>query len=102
MLTAFLLFFGYESELPADLEMTRERLSGILMECGYAALRESDSFDSFVCRFLDAKNPSEVLMEEVTRSALDEENFYLYRMYRSSESQEDTWQKLMKISQQQE
>ena len=101
-LTAFLLFFGYESELPADLEMTRERLSGILMECGYAALRESDSFDSFVCRFLDAKNPSEVLMEEVTRSALDEENFYLYRMYRSSESQEDTWQKLMKISQQQE
>ncbi len=96
-LTAFLLFFGSEKDLPAELRITEQRLSEILIECGFAGLRDSDSFDCFVVRFLNADKPAEVLMEEVTKSALDEENFYLYRMYRSSESSDSEWRKLMRI-----
>ena len=42
------------------------------------------------------KEPA-ALMEEVTDYALNEQNFYLYQMYRASSSQETDFKKIMGI-----
>ena len=71
-----------------DQILTRERLDDILLECGFAALRQEDDFDYFVLEFIRSNDPISYLMEEVTDYALNEQNFYLYQMYRASSSQE--------------
>ena len=47
-------------------------------------------------QYLDEADPDSFLMEEVTNSALDEENFYLYRMYQASTSYSEELEKLIK------
>jgi len=96
-LITFLLFFGSEGKLSEGMEISETRLSNILIECGYPGLRESDVFDRFVMEYLRAKDPSIFLMEEVTKQAMNEENSYLFRVYRSAGSYESEWLKLMGI-----
>ena len=96
-LICFLLFFSHEAELEKDQILTRERLDDILLECGFAALRQEDDFDYFVLEFIRSNDPISYLMEEVTDYALNEQNFYLYQMYRASSSQETDFKKIMGI-----
>jgi hypothetical protein len=96
-LICFLLFFGNDAELAQEYVITRERLSDILMECGFAGLNEEDDFDYFVIQYLQAGDPVEYLMEEVTRFAVHEENSYLYRMYQSSKNYDQELRKIMGI-----
>lgn len=93
-LICFLLFFGNGTELPENDRITRGRLTDILLECGFPGLREEDDFDYFVIQYLDAEDPVGYLMEEVTNYAFQEENFYLYRVYQSSVSYNDYFEKL--------
>ena len=95
-LICFLLFFEKDAMLPEEDRMTPARLNHILLECGFVPLREEDDFDSFVLQYLDEADPDSFLMEEVTNSALDEENFYLYRMYQASTSYSEELEKLIK------
>ena len=94
-LLCFLLFFGEETNLPAAYAITEERLNEILRQCGFPGLAESDGFDSFVVHYLTAQNPKDYLMDEVTRYALREENFYLYQIFRPAYSYEKVWRKLL-------
>lgn len=94
-LLSFLLFFGAMTKLPTAYAVTEERLNEILRQCGFSGLTESDGFDSFVVHYLTAQNPQDYLMEEVTRYALREENFYLYQIFRSAYSYEKEWRKVL-------
>ena len=85
-LVCFLLFFGSHSELREEDRITRERLSEILLRCGFPALRDENDFDYFVIQYLSADDPIDYLMQEVTNYAEVEENFYLYRVYKGSYS----------------
>ena len=62
---------------------------------GFPPLRPEDEFDSFVLGYLDADDPTEFLMEEVTNRALEKENFYLYRVYNLSSSYREDFEKLI-------
>jgi len=97
-LLCFLIFFGAGRELPDKYVITAGRLNEILLQCGFQGLRESDGFDSFVLHYLTARNPQDYLMEEVTRYALKEENFYLYRVFQSAYSYEKEWRKLLGLT----
>ena len=70
------------------------RLNSILEECGYAPLRSSDGFDYFVIKFIETDEPVDCLMETVTDYALDEENFFLYRMYRASRNADEDFRSI--------
>ena len=94
-LICYLIFFGNNCELPQGQEITEKRLNDILRECGYTILDPSDEFDDFVIRFLNSDAPMETLIDEVNRFALDERNFYLYRLYRLSSNVDQTWSLLM-------
>ena len=94
-LIAFLLFFGNDSDLSAENAICEERLSAVLRSCGFPPLRPEDDFDSFVLGYLEANDPTEFLMEEVTNRALEEENFYLYRVYNLSSSYHEDLEKLV-------
>ena len=85
-LLCFLLYFGNIADLRPEDQITEERLNRILLECGFAGLREENDFDYFVLQFLEAEDPVDYLMEEVTFYAHREENFYLYRVYKESYS----------------
>lgn len=91
----YLLYFGYFADLPTEYRISRERLSDILSECGYARLREDDDFDSFVIQFLKADDPVSYLMDTVTSYALDEENFFLYKVFQASRNEDEMIQKLI-------
>ena len=88
-LICFMLFFGAGSNLPNDLEISIDRMNVILEECGFAKLRTKDEFDCFVMKYIETDEPVDCLMETVTDYALDEENFFIYRMYQASRSAED-------------
>ena len=92
---SFLLFFGKNTDLTANYTITEERLNSILLECGFSALTQTEPFDLFVIRFLQSDAPEDFLMEEVTRYALNEENFFLYNMFKSSVSNEQELRKLL-------
>ncbi len=85
-LICFLLFFGHDTVFPPDMEINEARLNTILSSCGFPILRPEDDFDCFVLGYLESDDPAEFLMEEVTNRALEEENFYLYRVYNLSTS----------------
>ncbi len=97
-LICFLLFFGKDSVLPAGSEICEDRLNVILRSCGFPPLRPEDEFDSFVLGYLEADDPTDFLMEEVTNRALEEENFYLYRVYNLSSSYHEDFEKLISES----
>ena len=94
-LICYLIFFGHSCKLPTDQIITVDRLNTILDECGYTALNPLDEFDGFVIRFLNSDDPVETLMDEVSEFARDGRNFYLYRLYRLSNSVDDTWSSLL-------
>ncbi len=94
-LICFLLFFGSDCELSPENAIHENRLNAVLRSCGFPALRPEDEFDSFVLGYLDADDPTEFLMEEVTNRALEEENFYLYRVYNLSSSYREDFEKLI-------
>lgn len=84
-LICFILYFGNRAEhiLPPDMVITRDRLSGMLLECGYAALRDDDDFDYFVAQYLESDSPREYLISEVTRYSGEYRNSPIYQSYRS-------------------
>ena len=92
---SFLLFFGKTTSLDPNYRITEERLNRMLLECGFSALTRTDPFDQFVMGFLHSDEPEDFLMEEVTRYALKEENFFLYNLYKSSVSNEQELRKLL-------
>lgn len=83
-LICYLLFLGQESLQNKERIMTEKRLSQILLECGYAMLRENDDFDRFVIQYLQADDRTGFLIESVTAAAKEEKNFYLYHMYQGA------------------
>lgn len=85
-LVCFLIFFGAKSDLPREYQINRTRLNNVLNDCGFAELRGDDAFDDFVIRYLESDDPTDLLMNEVTEYALDEENFFLYKLYLGSRS----------------
>ena len=93
-LICFLIFFGNNADLPDEYKITRGRLDDMLVECGFAGLREEDDFDAFIIEFISSDDPVSLLMNEVTDYALGEENFYLYKMYHASRSAEEDINKL--------
>lgn len=97
-LICFLLFFASQCELPDEMELNEQRLTSILVECGFPGLRAADAFDFFVVQFLESDDPMEYLMEEVTDYAMDEENFFLYRTYQSSGSYDQEFSELIKTT----
>lgn len=92
----FLLFLGSELTKPARLFIETERLDQMLVESGFMKLDEYNDFDYFVINFLRTEDPVDYLMEEVTRYALSEENFYLYKLYLASRSDDTDIGNLMK------
>ncbi len=94
-LVCFLIFFGSKSDLPDEYVIEKSRLNMILNECGFAGLREDDAFDDFVIRYLESSDPTDLLMNEVTDYAFDEENFFLYKTYLSSRSAQQDIDRLL-------
>ena len=93
----FLIFFGSDLVKPARLFIDRERLNQVLVESGFRQLDQYDDFDYFVINYLNADDPTDYLMEEVTRYAFSEENFYLYKLYQASRSDDADIRKLIQI-----
>ena len=83
-LICYLLFLGQGSLENKERIITEDRLSQILLECGYAMLRETDDFDRFVIQYLQADDRTGFLIESVTSTARKEKNFYLYHMYQGA------------------
>lgn len=94
---SFLLFFGNCTPLKDPYKINPVRLDTILRECGFQILNPYDKFDNFVIKFMTSKEPEDFLMEEVTKYALKEENFFLYNTYKSSVSYEEELRKIMGI-----
>ncbi len=93
-LVCFLLFFGKDTSFSEDLAITEARLNAILSACGFPVLRPEVEFDSFVLGYLDSDDPVDFLMQQVTNFALEEENFYLYRVYNLSTSYQKEMEKM--------
>jgi len=93
-LVCFLLYFDERADLPEEMKITPDRLTEILLSCGFPGLRMTDDFDLFVLGYLDAEDKAEYLIQEVTNYALDNENFYLYYFYRNSSSYYEDFEKL--------
>ena len=91
----FLLFFASDLTTPARLYLNQKRLDEILHECGFLQLDPYNDFDYFVINFLTAGDPVDYLMEEVTRYAISMENFYLYKLYQASRSDDADIGKLL-------
>ncbi len=93
-LVCFLLYFAERADLPEEMKITPDRLTEILLSCGFAGLRMTEDFDLFVLGYLEAEDKAEYLIQEVTNYALDNENFYLYYFYRNSSSYYEDLEKL--------
>ena len=94
-LICYLLFFGNHFTGHREREITRQRLDEILLECGYPMLRERDDFDEFVVQYLAADDPAGLLIECVSRYAMEEKNFYLYHMYQGAGSEDGRLRKML-------
>ena len=94
-LISFLLFFGSESDLPEEQRITKDRLSFILEECGFAPLREQDEFDKFVIHFLVKDKVGEYLAEQVLTYAQEERNFFLYKTWLNSDNEYERMKMLL-------
>lgn len=91
----FLLFLASDLTKPARLYIDKNRLDQILIESGFNALDIYSDFDYFVINYLNAADPTDYLMEEVTRYAFYEENFHLYKLYQASRSEYTDLNKLL-------
>lgn len=91
----FLLFFSSDLSTPRRMILDEERLNTILEESSFRILDEDNDFDFFVINYLRAEDPVDYLMEEVTRYALSQENFYLYKVYQASRSEDADFSKLL-------
>ena len=94
-LICYLLFLGQESLENKDRIIEKDRLDQILLECGYAMLREDDDFDYFVIQYLQSDDRSGFLVESVTAAAREEKNFYLYHMYQGAVSENEKLKNLI-------
>lgn len=94
----FLLFFASDLTKPARLLLDQVRLDSILKECGFRTLDPYNDFDYFIINYLTSKDPVDYLMMEVTRYALTRENFYLYKLYQGSRSDDADLHQLLKES----
>lgn len=83
-LLSFLLFVKMETSLDEDNKITKNRLSRILLNCGFSQLRPNREFDKFVLDFLSAEDPMGLLVDEVDRCAQKGQDFYLYKVYKDS------------------
>ena len=83
-LISFLLFVKMRIALDEDHRITLNRLNRILLNCGFSQLRPDNAFDQFVMRFLKAKDPMEVLEEEVEKQVIQGQDFYLYKVYKDA------------------
>lgn len=92
----FLIFFGSDLVKPARLFIDKIRLDRMLAESGFRQLDQDNDFDYFVINYLNADDPTDYLMEEVTRYAFSEENFYLYKLYQASRSDDADLSRLIK------
>lgn len=95
-LISFLLFFGSEADLPEGQQITADRLSYILKECGFAPLRDQEEFDRFVIGFLQSRKSAAYLMEQVLAYAQEERNFFLYKTWLNSDSAYEWMTKLLR------
>lgn len=95
-LISFLLFFGSEADIPEGQQITKDRLSSILKECGFAPLRDQEEFDRFVVGFLQSRKSAEYLMEQVLACAQEEKNFFLYKTWLNSDSAYEWMTRLLK------
>lgn len=95
-LISFLLFFGSEADIPEGQQITEDRLSSILKECGFAPLRDQEEFDRFVVGFLQSRKSAEYLMEQVLACAQEEKNFFLYKTWLNSDSAYEWMTRLLK------
>jgi len=95
-LISFLLFFGSEADPPEGQQITADRLSSILKECGFAPLRDQEEFDRFVIGFLQSRESAEYLVEQVLACAQEERNFFLYKTWLNSDSAYDWMTKLLR------
>ena len=91
----FLLFLASDLTKPTRLYLDEKRLNAILKECEFRTLDEYDDFDYFTIQYLKAEDPADYLMEEVTRYAFSQQNFYLYKLYQSSRSDDADLKKLL-------
>ena len=73
-------------------------MNTILLECGFPKLTDKQPFDSFILSYLTSSTPEDLLMEEVTRYAQNEENFFFYNMYKDSKSYEQEYKKIMGLN----
>ena len=94
-LICFLIFFGSNTELSERNQINVKRLSTILHECGFNKLNEKDEYDKFIIEYLESDEPEDFLMEEVTRYAIQEQNFFLYQMYRGAVSYDEEFKKII-------
>lgn len=94
-LICFLLFFGSDITKTSRLYVDAERMNTILKESGFRELDEYNDFDYFIVNYLRAEDPSEYLMKEVTVSALLQKNFYLYKLYQNSRSDDADFRRLI-------
>ena len=95
---AFLLFFGKEAvnQIPKEQILTKDRLNDILRESGFPILDTEKASDLFFTDFLNTDDPMSLIMEEAETMAFSEENFYLYKTYLSSKSNDKTWDEITK------
>ncbi|MGI6007311.1 MAG: hypothetical protein ACOX8E_07445 [Ruminococcus sp.] len=93
----FLVFFGKALGSLSSLSITEERLDEILLECGFSKLVKKHAFDDFILRYLESDDPADLLMEEVTRYAQNEENFFFYNVYKDSRNYQQEYRKIMGV-----
>ena len=94
-LICFLIFFGRNTDLSERNQINVKRMSVILHECGYNKLNDKDEFDKFIIDYLESEEPDEFLMEEVTRYAIQEQNFFLYQIHRGAVSYDAEFKKII-------
>lgn len=77
----FLMFVNARIKLGDDSKITIPRLNRILLKCGMPQLRPDRQFDSFVLKYMKAKNPMDVIEDEVEELVTNGKDFYLYQVY---------------------
>lgn len=93
-LMAFLLFFDWNAAIPEEHRIDKKRLDDILSECGFSKLDPGSFVDEFFMDYMTAEDPIDFLIGEAEIMAMSEENFYLYKTYLNSKSNESEWGKI--------
>ena len=95
-LVCMLIFLGNDLENVSEEDrITETRLNRILRECGFRPLDKRNAFDAFIIEFLSSEDPVDYMMEEVTRYAIENNNFYFYKVYQASRSESADLEKIL-------